>query len=83
MQLKIERNVKNNKFETMISFENYGGTDITVEDEKELLENYPCVINYKDLTFSGKFNLKDKEVVLDETDEGETVTLTVMDEVLQ
>ncbi|WP_291567032.1 MULTISPECIES: hypothetical protein [unclassified Clostridium] len=81
MQLKIERDVKNNRFETIISFENYGGTDITAEDEKELLENYPCMISYKDLTFSGKFNIKDKEVVLDESDNGETVTLTVMDKV--
>lgn len=82
MQLKIERNVKDNKFETMISFEDYGGTDITAEDEKELLENYPCMISYKDLTFSGKFNVKDKEVVIDESDEGESVTLTIMDKVL-
>lgn len=63
MILEINRNVENNKFQTLVAFKEFGGLDITADDEKELLVNYPITINYKDIIFSGKFKVVNGEVI--------------------
>ena len=79
MNLTISRNVENNKFETLIAFESFGGMDITPEQEQELIGNYPIVLDTNDITFSGKFEVVNGEVikVADDSLTGETVTLVI------
>lgn len=84
MKLKITRNVNNNKFETMVEFEEWGGLDIEAEDEKELLANFPCILDYKNVTFSGKFKIENGEVVKadDKDEQCEQVSISLVKKVL-
>lgn len=74
MNLTITRGIENNKFTTLVAFKEYGGVGMTAEDEMALLQNYPIVLTYGDITFSDKFNVVAGNVEQDSS-LGETVTL--------
>lgn len=78
MKFNITRNVENNKFETMVRFEEYGGSDIDAEQEKEMLDNYPITISLKDIDFTGYFKVVDNEVEASEELEGDEVTISLL-----
>lgn len=79
MKLTTTRKTENNKVETTIIFKEWGRNSISAEDEQRLLNDYPQIINYKDLTFSGFFKVENKEVVkATSTEDGEKVTLVTI-----
>lgn len=77
MHLVINRNILNNKFETVVSFQGFGNNDMTPEEEKELLENFPIEISYADIAFSGKFDVVSGEVVASEALDAEEVGFVI------
>lgn len=75
MNLKILRNIENGTYSTIISFESWGGTTLTSDEEKDLLHDFPIMLDYKDITFSGKYKLLNGVVVADEV-AGDSVLIT-------
>ncbi|GCD11775.1 hypothetical protein [Clostridium tagluense] len=73
MNLTITRGIENNKFTTLVAFKEFGGIGMTSEDEMALLQNYPIILTYGEITFSDKFKVVSGNVVQDST--GDTVTL--------
>lgn len=78
MKFEIVRDVDKNKFETKISFLEYGSLDMDETDEKELLDNYPQTINLKDIDFEGHYKVVDNEVVESDIENGDRVGLSVL-----
>jgi hypothetical protein len=76
MNLTINRSIDNNVFKTTMKFASFGGLDITSEEEQELLQDYPIVLEYNNITFSGKYGLNGKNVIIDETN-GDTVSIII------
>lgn len=77
MHLIINRNILNNKFETVVSFESFGGVDITPEEERALLENFPVSVNLSEIEFTGKFEADGAEVLESDDVGAEEVKLSV------
>ena len=55
---------------------------LTKEEEKEMLVNFPISIEYKDLTFSRKFNVDSKDDIIEDSVSGETVSLKLNNKVV-
>lgn len=64
MKIKIDRNIQDNKFTTILKFEEWGGKKLTAEEEEELLKNFPCEIAYNDIKFEGRFKTDEKNNVV-------------------
>lgn len=60
MKIKVDRSIQDNKFTTVLKFEEWGGKRLTAEEEKELLENFPCEVAYNDIKFEGRFKVDEK-----------------------
>lgn len=67
MYLKVENNIENNIFITSITVDSYGTEQMSALEEKELLENFPSDISYRNLIF--KKNIKMNGAVPQVTDE--------------
>lgn len=68
MKFKITRQIKNKQFSTQITFTEFGGADLTPEEEEELIENFDApYIDTSKLTFSGKYGIVDGNVAKDES----------------
>ena len=83
MKFTIARNVDKNKFESVLTFAEYGAIDIDEIEEKDLLDNYPQTISLKDIVFEGFYKVVYNEVVEDETELIDKVTLTVLQRVVK
>lgn len=51
MYLKVENNIENNVFATTITIDSYGTEQMSSDEEKELLKNFPSKLVYRELTF--------------------------------
>jgi hypothetical protein len=57
MKLDTKRNIDSNVFTTDILFKEYGSQALTAEQEKAILEDFPVLLSYKNLSFKGRFQL--------------------------
>ena len=78
MRLKFKPNFENNVVSKKITISSFGDDKWTAEAEKELLKNTNPYFEYKDLTFSGKFNIDSSNNVVVDESSGETVTLNLI-----
>lgn len=68
MKFKITRQIKNKLFSTQIAFVEFGGAELTAEEEKELIENFNApFIDTSKLTFSGKYGITEGKVAKDDS----------------
>lgn len=78
MQLKKVRDIEDNVYSTTITIDSFGTEQLSEDDEKESLKDYPEKIAYRNLTFSKNVKIENgAPVVTDEAvdDEAETVTV--------
>jgi len=77
MNLATKKDIENNVFTVEVYCKELGTADLTDEQERELLNDFPSKIFYKDLTFKGKFNVTNGVPVFTEEENGEEVSLTL------
>lgn len=75
MNFTITRTINNNVFDTKMQFASYGALDITSDDEQSLLTDYPIMLEYSTITFSGKYTVTGKDVIASDT--GDVVNMTI------
>ena len=83
MVLSYEKDIKNNVFYMTVKCKELGNVDILPNEEEAMLINFPTSIEYKDLTFEGKFSVDSKGDVIEDKDSGETVNLKLNNKVVK
>lgn len=77
MNLATKKDIENNVFIVTVYCKELGTADLTDEQERELLNDFPSKIIYKDLSFKGKFNVANGVPIFTEDDTGEEISLTL------
>ena len=75
MVLTYEKNIENNVFYMTVKCKELGTSKLKKEEEEAMLINFPTTIEYKDLTFERKFNVSSTGDVVEDSVDGETVTI--------
>ncbi len=72
MYLKITNDIENNVFSTMINIDSFGTEQLSEDEEKEMLKDFPTKVAFRNLTFKKnvKMNGSVPEVTDDEVGEG-------------
>lgn len=72
MYLKISNDIENNAFSTVVSVDSFGTEQLSADEEKELLADFPTKIAYRHLVFSRnvKINGSVPEITGDEAGDG-------------
>jgi hypothetical protein len=78
MKLKYTPTIVNDVVSIVISIDSLGTATVTSTDEQTMLSDFISYIEYKDLTFSRKLNLDTNNDVIEDTANGETVTLNLV-----
>lgn len=82
MKLGYTPSMLNNVRTMKVYVKSLGSTTLTEADEQKIIDDYSPLLQYKDLIFSGKFNIDPQgNVIVDETN-GELVTLSLVNQVL-
>lgn len=68
MDLKITKNIDNNIFSVSITIDAYGNEQLSELEEKELLENFPVKLSYRNLTFSRNIKIEGSVPVITNTE---------------
>lgn len=79
MNFTITRTPLNNIMSTTIAFSGYGNGTMTPEQEQKLLTEFPVLLTYTGISFTGKYNVSannTNSVVIDAT-AGDPVSLAV------
>ena len=79
MYLKVENNIENNVFGTTIAIDSYGTEQMSSDEEKSLLKNFPSKLVYRTLTFEKNVKIEGGVPVIteDEADDTDIVTVTL------
>lgn len=74
MYLKVDNDINNNIFSVKITVDALGAESMSEDQERELIENFPSKLAYRNLTFTKNVKIEGSvPVVTDETADGETV----------
>lgn len=68
MDLKVVKNIDNNIFSVSITIDAYGTDQLSEDEEKELLLNFPVKLAYRNLTFSRNIKMEGSVPVITEDD---------------
>lgn len=83
MVLVYEKDIKDNVFYMTVKCKELGNSDILASEEEAMLINFPTAIEYKDITFEGKFNVDSNGDVIEDSSTGETVSLKLNNKVVK
>lgn len=78
MKLKFDPKIENNIVKMTITVDSLGTSGMTAEDEASLLQDFPAIVEYKNLTFSKKLNLNAQNDVIEDNTTGEAITVSVI-----
>lgn len=67
MQLKVTHDIENNVFATTITVDSFGTEQLSEDDEKELLNDFPTKIAYRNLTFTKNVTMSGSVPVVTDT----------------
>ena len=74
MYLKVKNDIENNIFSTLITVDSFGTEQLSEDEERELLQDFPTRLSYRNLVFSKKIKLEGTiPVVVDDDNEDEDV----------
>ena len=68
MQLKFTHDIENNVFSTTITVDSFGTEQLSEDEEKELLNDFPTKIAYRNLTFTKNVTMSGSVPVITETE---------------
>lgn len=79
MDLKITHDIENNVFSTVITVDGFGTEQLSEDEEKELLEDFPSKIAYKNLYFTKyiKMNGSVPEVIDENEGDGSGIIVSI------
>lgn len=77
MYLKVENNIDNNVFATAITIDSYGTEQMSSDEEKELLKNFPSKLVYRELTFEKNIKIQGNVPVITEDVADDTTIVKV------
>lgn len=79
MQLKFTHDIENNVFSTVITIDSFGTEQLSEDEEKELLNDFPTKVAYRNMTFSKniKMNGTVPEVTSDAESEGTVIAVSL------
>lgn len=72
MDLKVSKNIDNNIFSVNITVDAYGTNQLSEDEEKELLLNFPVKLSYRNLTFSRNIKMEGSVPVITEAEPATT-----------
>lgn len=75
MKFTTTRSVNNNVFSVTIAYKEYGTESLTADDERKILESFPVELIYKDVTFSGNYQVSGGDVVANGS--GDSISLSL------
>lgn len=71
MYLKVDNDINNNIFSVKITVDALGAESMSEDQERELIENFPSKLAYRNLTFTKNVKIEGSvPVVTDETADG-------------
>lgn len=79
MDLKVVNNIDNNIFSTSVSIDAFGNEQMSEDEEKNLIENFPVKLSYRSLKFTKNIKIEGSvPVITDEEADGESIrTITL------
>lgn len=72
MDLKVKKDIDNNIFSVNITVDAYGTNQLSEDEEKELLLNFPVKLAYRNLTFSRNIKMEGSVPVITDTEQTTT-----------
>lgn len=78
MKIKPIKKIENNVCSIEIKVTSLGNNNLTEDEERELLANFPKKVVYKDLNFEKKVKVDGKNVVVDDVAGTDTITLSLV-----
>ncbi len=74
MYLKVDNDINNNIFSVKITVDALGSENMSEEQEKELIENFPSKLAYRNLVFTKNIKIDGSiPIITDEAADGETI----------
>lgn len=64
MKLSMDKQINENVYSVDIKFSEYGSSNITLEEEKELIQDFAPQFNLRDIVFKGNYIYDDKEKIV-------------------
>lgn len=79
MQLKFTHDIENNVFSTVITIDSFGTDQLSEDEEKELLNDFPTKVAYRNMTFSKNIKITGSvpEVTSDAVSEGTIIAVSL------
>ncbi len=79
MDLKIINNIDKNIFSSTVSFDSFGSEQLSSLEEKELINNFPISLIYRNLKFTKNIKIEGSVPVItdDENDDENIITVTL------
>lgn len=68
MDLKVKKDIDHNTFSTSVTVDAYGTDQLSEDEEKELLLNFPVKLAYRNLTFSRNIKIEGTVPAITETE---------------
>ncbi len=79
MDLKIINNIDKNIFSSTVSFDSFGSEQLSSLEEKELINNFPISLTYRNLKFKKNIKIEGSVPVItdEENDDENIITVTL------
>lgn len=77
MDLKVTNNIDNNIFSTCVTVDAFGSEQLSEDEERELLENFPVKLAYRNLKFTKNIKIDGTVPVITETEADNETIVTV------
>lgn len=77
MDLKITNNIDSNIFSTSVSVDAFGSEQLSDLEERELLENFPVKLAYRNLKFTKNIKIEGSVPVITSSETNDTTVVTV------
>lgn len=77
MDLKITNNIDNNIFSTSVTVDAFGSEQLSEMEERELLENFPIKLAYRNLKFTKNIKIDGTVPVITDSEADNTTIVTI------
>lgn len=77
MYLKIVHDIENNVFSTVITIDSFGTEQLSEDEERELLKDFPSKVAYRNLKFTKNVEVKSNVPEITDTEPNESTVVAV------
>lgn len=76
MKLTVIPTIVDNRYSVIVKYKGYGSAVLTADTEEKIINDYSPKFKLSDITFAGKYDVLDGEIIKAEID-GEDISLTI------